>query len=151
MLRTARGSSLIFWTTDAMLRSACLINSWRPADLQSAFYNIALNITQPLLDGFRLEGQLELAQGKQFELLKVYCQTILSAFGDVEIALIAIADSLERRSGPPGFLKRSAKPTKSLRIPARTRHARCAGCALRRHPQQEGELHTGRRHPFVLR
>ena len=36
-------------------------------------------------------------------------------------------------------------------IPARTRHARCAGCALRRHPQQEGELHTGRRHPFVLR
>src|SRR6516165_2636407 len=33
---------------------------------QSAFYNIALNATQPLLDGFRLEGQLELAQGKQF-------------------------------------------------------------------------------------
>ena len=63
---------------------------------QNAFYNIALNITQPLLDGFRLEGQLELAQGKQFELVKVYCQTILSAFGDVEIALIAIADSLER-------------------------------------------------------
>jgi len=63
---------------------------------QSAFYNIALNITQPLLDGFRLEGQLELAQGKQFELLKVYCQTILAGFGDVEIALIAVADTLER-------------------------------------------------------
>ena len=63
---------------------------------QTAFYNIALNVTQPLLDGFRLEGQLELAQGKQFELVKVYCQTILSAFGDVEIALIAIADALER-------------------------------------------------------
>src|SRR5262249_9093754 len=63
---------------------------------QNAFYNIALNVTQPLLDGFRLEGQLELAQGRQFELVKVYCQTILSAFGDVEIALIAVADSLER-------------------------------------------------------
>jgi NodT family efflux transporter outer membrane factor (OMF) lipoprotein len=63
---------------------------------QNAFYNIALNITQPLLDGFRLEGQLELAQGKQFELVKAYCQTILSGFGDVEIALIAIAESLER-------------------------------------------------------
>jgi multidrug efflux system outer membrane protein len=63
---------------------------------QNAFYNIALNVAQPLLDGFRLEGQLELTQGKQFELLKVYCQTILSAFGDVEIALIAIADTLER-------------------------------------------------------
>jgi len=63
---------------------------------QNAFYNIALNVTQPLLDGFRLEGQLELAQGKQFELVKAYCQTILSGFGDVEIALIAIAESLER-------------------------------------------------------
>jgi NodT family efflux transporter outer membrane factor (OMF) lipoprotein len=63
---------------------------------QNAFYNIALNVTQPLLDGFRLEGQLELAQGRQFELVKVYCQTILSGFGDVEIALIAVADSLER-------------------------------------------------------
>ena len=30
---------------------------------QTAFYNIALNVAQPLLDGFRLEGQLELAQG----------------------------------------------------------------------------------------
>jgi outer membrane protein, multidrug efflux system len=29
-------------------------------------------------------------------LVKVYCQTILSGFGDVEIALIAVADSLER-------------------------------------------------------
>src|SRR5258708_19997980 len=63
---------------------------------QSAFYSIALNIPQPPLDGFRLEGQLELAQGKQFELVKAYCQTILSGFGDVEIALIAIAESLER-------------------------------------------------------
>ena len=63
---------------------------------QNAFYNLAVNVAQPLLDGFRLEGQLELAQGRQFELLKAYCQTILSAFGDVEIALIAIADSAER-------------------------------------------------------
>src|SRR6266545_2847321 len=63
---------------------------------QSAFYNIALNATQPLLDGFRLEGQLELAQGRQFELLKVYCQSILAGFADVEIALIAVADTAER-------------------------------------------------------
>ena len=62
----------------------------------AAFYNLAVNITQPLLDGFRLEGQLELAQGQQFELLKIYCQTILAGFRDVEIALIAVADSAER-------------------------------------------------------
>ena len=63
---------------------------------EQAFYNLAVNITQPLLDGFRLEGQLELAQGQQFELLKIYCQTILAGFRDVEIALIAVADSAER-------------------------------------------------------
>ena len=63
---------------------------------QTAFYNLAVNAAQPLLDGFRLEGQLEFAKGVQFELLKIYCQTILAAFGDVEIALIAIADTAER-------------------------------------------------------
>jgi len=63
---------------------------------QTAFYNIALNVAQPLLDGYRLEGQLEFAQGVQFELVKIYCQTILLSFGDVEIALIAIADNAER-------------------------------------------------------
>src|SRR6516225_6665050 len=36
-------------------------------------------------------------------------------------------------------------------IPAGARHARCARCTLCRDRQQEGELHTGRRHPLVLR
>jgi outer membrane protein, multidrug efflux system len=63
---------------------------------ENAFYNLAVNISQPLLDGFLLEGQLELALGRQFELVKIYCQTILAGFGDVEIALIAIADTAER-------------------------------------------------------
>src|SRR5262245_11371671 len=34
--------------------------------------------------------------GRQFELVKTYCQTILSSFADVEIALIAIVDGAER-------------------------------------------------------
>jgi outer membrane protein, multidrug efflux system len=63
---------------------------------QTAFYNLAVNVAQPLLDGFRLEGQLEFAKGRQFELTKAYCQSILAAFRDVEIALIAIADGAER-------------------------------------------------------
>ncbi len=63
---------------------------------QSAFYQLVASLTQPLLDGFRLEGQLELARGLQLELLKIYCQSILSGFSDVEIALIAIADTTER-------------------------------------------------------
>ena len=63
---------------------------------QSFFFSVATSLTQPLLDGFRLEGQLEAANGKQLELMKLYCQSILAAFGDVEIALIAIADGAER-------------------------------------------------------
>jgi len=63
---------------------------------QSFLYSIAAGLTQPILDGRRLEGQLELAQGRQEELLRTYCQTILAAFGDVEIALIAVADGAER-------------------------------------------------------
>ena len=63
---------------------------------QNALYNVAANITQPIFDGFQLEGQLEFAQGRQFELLKTYCQTVLNGFRDVEVALIAIADGAER-------------------------------------------------------
>jgi outer membrane protein, multidrug efflux system len=63
---------------------------------QTAFYNLAVNVAQPLLDGFRLEGQLEFTKGRQFELTKIYCQSILAGFRDVEIALIAIADGAER-------------------------------------------------------
>jgi outer membrane protein, multidrug efflux system len=63
---------------------------------QTAFYNFAVNVTQPLVDGFRLEGNLQLVQGRNFELFKTYCQTILNSFRDVESALIAIADGAER-------------------------------------------------------
>jgi NodT family efflux transporter outer membrane factor (OMF) lipoprotein len=63
---------------------------------QSAFYQLVASLTQPLLDGFRLEGQLELVKGQQLELLRIYCQTILAGFRDVEVALIAIVDTTER-------------------------------------------------------
>ena len=63
---------------------------------ESFFFSIATSLTQPLLDGFRLEGQLEVATSQQLELMKLYCQAILAGFGDVEIALIAIADTAER-------------------------------------------------------
>jgi len=63
---------------------------------QNALYNLAQNVTQPIFDGYILEGRLEFAKGQQFELLKTYCQTVLTGFRDVEIALIAVADSAER-------------------------------------------------------
>jgi NodT family efflux transporter outer membrane factor (OMF) lipoprotein len=62
---------------------------------ESALYSAATNLTQPLLDGFRLEGQLELAKGQQLTALQTYRKSILSAFTDVEKALIAVADTTE--------------------------------------------------------
>jgi NodT family efflux transporter outer membrane factor (OMF) lipoprotein len=73
--------------------SAALKNLFTP---QAIFYNIAANLAQPVFDGFRLEGQLELAQGRQVELLELYRRAVVSGFGDVEQALISIADNAER-------------------------------------------------------
>jgi NodT family efflux transporter outer membrane factor (OMF) lipoprotein len=73
--------------------STALKNLFTP---QAIFYNIAANLAQPVFDGFRLEGQLEQAKGRQIELLELYRKAIVSAFGDVEQALIAIADTAER-------------------------------------------------------
>jgi multidrug efflux system outer membrane protein len=63
---------------------------------ESALFSVASNLTQPLLDGFRLEGLLELAQGQRQAALEAYRKSIVSAFGDVEKALIAVADLAEQ-------------------------------------------------------
>lgn len=73
--------------------STALKNLFTP---QAIVYQVAANLAQPVFDGFRLEGQLELAKGRQIELLELYRKSIVSAFGDVEQALIAIADAAER-------------------------------------------------------
>jgi RNA-directed DNA polymerase len=69
------------------------------------------------------------------------------------LAVAALEDKIVQRA-VVALLKRDPRgrfPRKLVRIPAGTRHARCAGCALCRDRQQEGELDTGRRHPIVLR
>jgi multidrug efflux system outer membrane protein len=73
--------------------STALKNLFTP---QAIVYQVAANLAQPVFDGFRLEGQLELAKGRQIELLEIYRRSIVSGFGDVEQALIAIADGAER-------------------------------------------------------
>jgi outer membrane protein, multidrug efflux system len=72
--------------------STALKNLFTP---QAIFYQIAAGLVQPVFDGFRLEGQLEQAQGRQLELLSLYRRSIVSGFADVERALIAIADNAE--------------------------------------------------------
>ncbi|MBP1297919.1 multidrug efflux system outer membrane protein [Bradyrhizobium elkanii] len=54
------------------------------------YYTLAAGLTQPLFDGFLLESQLKLAKGQQLQNLQAYRKAVLSAFADVEKALIAL-------------------------------------------------------------
>ncbi|MPZ37872.1 MAG: efflux transporter outer membrane subunit [Rhizobiales bacterium] len=73
--------------------SSALRALFRP---ESAFYSIAAGLTQPVFDGFLLEGQLEQAQGQQLESLSLYRRAVVSGFTDVERALIAVQESAKR-------------------------------------------------------
>jgi NodT family efflux transporter outer membrane factor (OMF) lipoprotein len=63
---------------------------------EAAFYTLTAGLTQPLFDGGRLRGILDLEQGRREERLQVYRQTVISAFADVENALIAVQQTAER-------------------------------------------------------
>jgi multidrug efflux system outer membrane protein len=54
------------------------------------FYTAAASLTQPVFDGFLLEGQLDLQLGLRQQFLQAYRKAVLSAFSDVEKALIAL-------------------------------------------------------------
>jgi multidrug efflux system outer membrane protein len=57
---------------------------------QAALYSAAASLSQPIFDGYRLLGQLDLQKARRTELLELYRKAIISGFGDVENALIAI-------------------------------------------------------------
>jgi len=77
-------------------------NGWQSIALSSLFgpgawfYTVAANLAQPIFDGYLRLGQLQIAQGRQLELVKLYQQTVLLAFSDVEQSLIA-AEQLATR------------------------------------------------------
>lgn len=75
--------------------STALKNLFTP---QAIFYSIAAGLTQPIFHGGALQGQLDLQRGHQEELLQIYRKSIISAFTDVEKALIAVQD-LARQEG----------------------------------------------------
>ena len=64
--------------------SAVLKTLFRP---ESTMYSLAAGLTQPIFEGGRLTGNLDLQKGRQDELLKTYRKSVISAFGDVENAL----------------------------------------------------------------
>ena len=69
------------------LQSAALASLFTPG---AWFYTLTASLTQPIFDGFLLESQLKQAKGVQLQDLQAYRKAVLSAFADVEKALIAL-------------------------------------------------------------
>jgi NodT family efflux transporter outer membrane factor (OMF) lipoprotein len=68
-------------------QSAALASLFTPG---AWFYTLTASLAQPIFDGFLLESQLKLAKGVQLQNLQAYRKSVLSAFADVEKALIAL-------------------------------------------------------------
>jgi NodT family efflux transporter outer membrane factor (OMF) lipoprotein len=62
---------------------------------QSTFYSLAAGVTQPIFEGGRLMGNLDLQKGRQDELMQTYRKSVVSGFSDVDNALIAIRRTAE--------------------------------------------------------
>ena len=80
-------------TGEGGYQSAVLRTLLRP---ESAFYTATAGLTQPIFDGAKLQGNLDLQKGKQDELLQNYRKAVISAFSDVENALDGIRQTALR-------------------------------------------------------
>lgn len=56
----------------------------------AGFYAVSAGLTQPIFQGFLLQGQYEQQQARQEELLQLYRGAVINGFADVERALIAL-------------------------------------------------------------
>jgi outer membrane protein, multidrug efflux system len=75
-------------TAQTGVQSAALASLFGPG---AWFYTLSSSLTQPLFDGFLLESQLKQAKGVQLQNLQAYRKAVLSAFADVEKALVALS------------------------------------------------------------
>jgi len=80
-------------TGEGGYQSAVLKTLLRP---ESALFSFGAGLTQPIFDGLRLQGNLDLTKGRQDELLQNYRKTVISGFVDVENALDGIRQTALR-------------------------------------------------------
>ena len=59
----------------------------------AAFFSLVGGLTQPIFDGGRILGNFEYSKAKQDELLQTYRKTVVSAFSDVDYALVSIRET----------------------------------------------------------
>jgi NodT family efflux transporter outer membrane factor (OMF) lipoprotein len=84
-------------TASGGYESGSLASLFTPA---SRVYTIGAGLTQPIFHGGALRGQVAYSNARYTELLTAYHKTVLTAFGNVESALVAFrqtAEQLERQ------------------------------------------------------
>jgi NodT family efflux transporter outer membrane factor (OMF) lipoprotein len=74
-------------------QSSALVALFQP---HAAFFSLAGSLTQPIFDGGQILANFEYTNARQDELLQTYRKTVVSAFADVDNALIAIRQTTER-------------------------------------------------------
>lgn len=74
-------------------QSSALVSLFQP---HAAFFNLVGGLTQPIFDGGKILGNFEYNRAKQDELLQTYRKTVVSAFADVDNALISIRETTEK-------------------------------------------------------
>ncbi|MGE0726281.1 MAG: efflux transporter outer membrane subunit, partial [Alphaproteobacteria bacterium] len=65
-------------------------------DPAATFWTLAAQLSQPIFDGGRLRAQLESERARYDELVQTYRLAVISAFRDVEDALVAIEETAEQ-------------------------------------------------------
>jgi NodT family efflux transporter outer membrane factor (OMF) lipoprotein len=80
-------------TGEGGYESAVLKTLFRP---ESAIFTLTAGLTQPIFEGGRLQGNVDLQKGRQDELLQNYRKAVISGFSDVENALDGIRQTAER-------------------------------------------------------
>ncbi len=80
-------------TSGGGYQSSALISLIQP---HAAFFNMVASINQPIFDGGAILGNFELSKAKQDELLQDYRKAVVSAFGDVDNALVAIRETTNK-------------------------------------------------------
>ncbi len=108
-------------TGEGGYQSAVLKMLFRP---ESAFFNIAAGLTQPIFDGARLAGQYDFAKGRQDELLQLYRKAIVNGFADVERALIAMQETTRRERLQRDVVDSAQKGLRYFGAKAARRHDR---------------------------
>jgi multidrug efflux system outer membrane protein len=74
-------------------QSSALASLFQP---HAAFFNLVGGVTQPIFDGGVILGNFELTKARQDELLQTYRKTVVSAFADVDNALVSIRETTEK-------------------------------------------------------